>query len=440
MRKKTVLASSLFVVLAASANAGPPAAHRSRDVLRLYGGEAHKVPKGQVVAVLANTAFILGEKLVIQKVFRFDPIHVASAGAPDHVEVVDLDADGEAEILIIGKPTYVVDLKGEPKFHVADRCDEVQIYKHTVEAKSLILCSTGNRVSVWRWDGQKLWEMAFAKKSQVPTRFAFKDFDGDEQPDVEFELVRAKKSVYRVAGAAGRSIGEYSEREAPYEDPGARRAKQIQQALAAKLDIDMAGDGKIWKGVMEGGTLRLFDHDEGVRGSFKVPGGKVSAIVFAEMAGAGKKSVVVAHGASVTVLDDTMQVVATLAIDPRAITRTTHVKLEAVHFQGFAETGAVQKYFLEHLDDLKSCYTARLKKDGVARQGKFMVEGATRKDGSVSKVEKVFNALGYADVESCILGRIKRWRLPEPKEGADGSFSATVFFQWRDETKGQAKK
>ncbi|MBI3071144.1 MAG: AgmX/PglI C-terminal domain-containing protein [Deltaproteobacteria bacterium] len=442
MRNKTFLLSSLFLAVAVSASAlaGPPATHRSRDIVRLYGGEAHKVPKGNIVAVLANTVFILGEKLAIQKVFRFDPVHVASAGAPDHVEVVDLDADGEAEILITGKPTYVVDMKGEPKFHVADRCDEVYVYKHTVEAKSLVLCSAGNRVQVWRWDGQRLWEMSFAKKSQVPTRFSFKDFDGDEQPDVEFELLRARKAVYRVAGAAGRSIGEYSEREAPFEDLGARRAKQIQSELASKLDVDFGGDGKIWKVVLDGGTLRLFDHEEGVRGSFKVPGGKVSGMVLADMGGGGKKNLVVAHGASVTLLDDAMQVVAAATIDPKSIARSTHVKLEAVHFQGFAEMGAVQKYFLDHLDDLKSCYNARLKKDGVARQGKFMVEGATRKDGSVSKVEKVFNALGYGDVESCLLGRLKRWRLPEPKEGTEGSFSATIFFSWRDEARGMAKK
>lgn len=435
---KNISALLLCSLWSAALSAAPPAAHRSREILRLYGGEAHKVPKGHVVAILGNAALVLGDKLAIQKVFRFEPLHPAGLGAPDHVEVVDLDADGEAEILLIGKPTFVVDLKGEPKFHVADRCDEVHLYKHATEGKQLILCAVANRVEVTRWDGQRLWDMAFPKRKQIPTKFGFRDFDGDGQLDVEFELARSKKTVFRVAGAAGRSIGDYSDREAPYEDAGAKRSKLFQEALASRFDVDLAGDGKPWRLVIDKGDLKLLDQDDGLRGSFAFSGGKLNGLVVTDISGAGKKQIVVAIGQKVVVLDDALKEVDAAIIDPRQVVRTTTVKVEAIHFQGFADTGAIQKIVFERIDEVKRCYDARLKKDGVARQGKLMIEGGVARDGSVTKVEKVFNALQYEDFEGCVLGRVKRWRLPAPKDGS-GSFSASFLFQWRDELKGGKK-
>jgi TonB family protein len=90
---------------------------------------------------------------------------------------------------------------------------------------------------------------------------------------------------------------------------------------------------------------------------------------------------------------------------------------------------AIREVLVRHVNVVKYCYERALRKNPGLR-GKVAVRITVTPDGSVSDADVVSSTLNDADVEQCILSRVRQWRDFEPIDSNEGSvtFKQTYTF------------
>ena len=84
--------------------------------------------------------------------------------------------------------------------------------------------------------------------------------------------------------------------------------------------------------------------------------------------------------------------------------------------RGSISREAVAKVINENLGQVQYCYErALLKKPGL--KGKLVLEWQISSSGRVSRVRQKMSTIQSAEVASCIIGKLKRWRFPKPRGG-----------------------
>ena len=102
--------------------------------------------------------------------------------------------------------------------------------------------------------------------------------------------------------------------------------------------------------------------------------------------------------------------------------RVGSVKTEAPEVDGALDSAAIARVVRGRMRMVRDCYERELKRDpGLA--GKIEIEFTIGEDGKVEEAYVSNNAMGSDAVGACIVGRIRRWRFPQPDGG-----SVTVNF------------
>jgi outer membrane biosynthesis protein TonB len=83
---------------------------------------------------------------------------------------------------------------------------------------------------------------------------------------------------------------------------------------------------------------------------------------------------------------------------------------------GALDKSLIDKVIKANMNQIRYCYQRELTKD-PSLKGKIIVKFTIAADGSVSKAGIKTSSMGSAAVESCITGRFKRFKFPEPKGG-----------------------
>jgi TonB family protein len=83
------------------------------------------------------------------------------------------------------------------------------------------------------------------------------------------------------------------------------------------------------------------------------------------------------------------------------------------------------KVIKRHQNEIKFCYEQELQKTPTLG-GKVAVAWTIDPAGSVSEANVSESSIGNANVESCIVQRIRRWKFPEPSGGG----VVNVTFPW----------
>ena len=83
------------------------------------------------------------------------------------------------------------------------------------------------------------------------------------------------------------------------------------------------------------------------------------------------------------------------------------------------------KVIKRHQNEIKFCYEQELQQNKDLA-GKVAVAWTIDPSGGVSEAAVSESSIGNANVESCILQRIRRWKFPEP----DGGGIVNVTFPW----------
>ncbi|MEW6431932.1 MAG: TonB family protein [Myxococcota bacterium] len=92
---------------------------------------------------------------------------------------------------------------------------------------------------------------------------------------------------------------------------------------------------------------------------------------------------------------------------------------------GGLDKDVIMKVIKRHQNEIKFCYEQELQKN-PALGGKVAVAWTIDPSGGVSEANVSESSIGNANVESCIVQRIRRWKFPEPAGGG----IVNVTFPW----------
>jgi TonB family protein len=92
---------------------------------------------------------------------------------------------------------------------------------------------------------------------------------------------------------------------------------------------------------------------------------------------------------------------------------------------GGLDKDVIMKVIKRHQNEIKFCYEQELQKN-AALGGKVAVAWTIDPAGAVSESNVSESSIGNANVESCIVQRIRRWKFPEPQGGG----VVSVTFPW----------
>lgn len=92
---------------------------------------------------------------------------------------------------------------------------------------------------------------------------------------------------------------------------------------------------------------------------------------------------------------------------------------------GGLDKDVIMKVIKRHQNEIKFCYEQELQKN-AALGGKVAVAWTIDPTGGVSEANVSESSIGNANVESCIVQRIRRWKFPEPQGGG----VVNVTFPW----------
>jgi TonB family protein len=111
-----------------------------------------------------------------------------------------------------------------------------------------------------------------------------------------------------------------------------------------------------------------------------------------------------------------------LATKPKEGTRIIPGKTTVV---GGLDKDVIMKVIKRHQNEIKFCYEQELQKN-PSLAGKVAVAWTIDPAGGVSDANVSESSMGNANVEACIVQRIRRWKFPEPQGGG----VVNVTFPW----------
>jgi TonB family protein len=97
--------------------------------------------------------------------------------------------------------------------------------------------------------------------------------------------------------------------------------------------------------------------------------------------------------------------------------RVGSVTTEAPEVDGALDSSAIARVVRRGQKAVQLCYERELKRD-PGLSGKIEIEIEIGEDGRVSSATVASNRLGSDAVGDCIVGRVRRWRFPQPDNGS----------------------
>lgn len=101
----------------------------------------------------------------------------------------------------------------------------------------------------------------------------------------------------------------------------------------------------------------------------------------------------------------------------------------------------VQRAVMIHMGSVKKCYNEVLKTTPKPKDGKITVEWAVDEQGAASKitVNAAKSTLRDPHLESCLIAKVKTWKLPHSPKGKLTYVSFPFYFNHRASLKPRAK-
>lgn len=359
-----LLASGLAVLGAASdATAAEPG---------LYDWPSESVP---VLVEDDSGVLFVGKDRTVYRVYDWKQ---SKGEKSEGLYLVDLDRDGKPEVVGAGKPTFVLDVDGDPIWFRKQGCDQVVIADVAVDDKLDLVCVDGKDIEVYTYDGQKAFEVSIGK------RFDWchaGDINGDLKADVECKI-RGTDAYTRV-DVAGQNVL------AAQADTSEVTAKALEEVEPAGAEVakDLDGDGKAETIRIEGGQIVITPGDGSEAGRFP--------------------------------------------LDAKKYKRAPVAELRSVYANGFEDDAAAQKAVTDLQDKLDKCYAGEVRKNDFAGSGQVLLEVNVDPKGKIEEVKQLHSALADDSVAKCARGVLKKGDYPKAA-GDAGKINVMLFYTFRD--------
>ncbi len=351
----------------------------------------------------------------------------------DWITIRDANSDGQADVIGLGKPIFLVSSSAEPIHNIASGCDQARVANFQDDKSLEIACRKGSTMKMMTHDGQKLWDYKIQGIRLGLCQFG--DLNGDNKHDIECK-VKGKNNWLRLSGSGeelGRTFDEAA-LDGEVEDDNPGYANTMANYLKGEELFDLNGDGTAEEWVKMDGKALVIGSRAGGKAIARHETGPITSILAQDLDGDGKADLIAGGKGKVFFFDAAGKLTATVISDPKKLKRKTDVIIDSVRANNLEndDEAAVRPSLDKGKAKLASCYAGNVKKNPYTRVGRTIWALNIDKKGKVSKVERLHSDLSDKKVENCLRKAMKKMSFPKAKE-ADANVTVTLKFGFLDQ-------
>lgn len=396
--------------------------------------ELHVVssPTGKLIVAVSNNGVVLIDPKAKTSFRAWKSRPNAMRGyAQDYFALQDVDRNGTLDVVVSGKPSFIISGDGSPITAIARGCGQFHLGDFDADKSPDIMCRDGNTLKLLTYDGQKLYEYRIQGLKLGTCNFG--DTNGDLKEDTECEI-KGKGTYVRIAGD-GNELGRAFEGAALSgpEDDNPGYAAKMRDLLTGKERFDLNGDGVNEEWLQLDGKAVVLRSGSKPKALGRFELGTPTSVLVEDVDGDNKVDIVLGGNGKVTFINAEGKKVGEVVADPKKLKRKTDVRVEAINANGLTDSSeaAARSAVEKRIAKLNACYDSNVRRDPYTRVGRMIWALSVSKKGTVSKVERLHSALDDKRVESCISRALKGFKFPTANT-ADASVTVTLTMGFVD--------
>lgn len=391
-------------------------------------GAIYEWPSEEAPVLIENQSglFLLGSDGSPLRVFSWN----RNQGAEDRaVRLIDMDGDGNPNIVGSGTPTFVLQANGNPIFGEADGCRQVQVGRLVSRRGLDLVCVKRREVRAYTADGQFAW--GFSPGVNIDyCRIGEVSGTGE---DVECKLAGREQYV-RISGN-GELLNDAGTSHMVAAGDSRSYVRPVQEGVwTGEETFDLTGDGRPVERIVAveaGLEIRRGEEEEPL---FTVETGAKPLAAMVTTFGEEESSSIVALTANhIFVIRAAGEEVSRYSANAGRYRRVPHGELVSVFARGFGEGDSDAREAVRGVQaQISQCYGNRLRAHPFAGSGRQMVQVLVDESGAVKEVNQTASQVGDRQVEDCARQALRRGNYPAATEG-QGTINVNIVFTFRDE-------
>ncbi len=371
--------------------------------------------------------FFVGKDKTVWRAYTWNQ---AKGEKNDPLQLMDLDKDGQVEIIGAGKPTFVLKSNSDPIWFDKKGCDQVLTGDFAADDKGDVFCLQGKKLRMLTHDGQMVWEVSIGK-SYNWCRAG--DVNGDLKSDIECKI-RGQKSYARFDGTTGDVLTPGSDDE-QVSDPEAPSIQPLgTDSLEGKTFYDLNGDGTAEESFLADGKAFAIRSRSAKKALGRVElKAEPKAIHAVDLDGDKKLDIVAVTSKEIVVTDAEGKETKSFSANGSSYKRKPVAQLDAVYANGFADDAAAKKAVEDNNDKLDKCYASAVRKNQFAGTGRTLMKVDVDDSGKVKSAQKLHSDLADSSVVKCAVDVAKKTKYGNAAEGGTGTVNITITYTFRSE-------
>ena len=339
----------------------------------------------------------------------------------------DINVDGEMEFVGVGKTVFFLNSQSDPQWSQKG-CDQAFLADFDPNDGEEIFCRKGNKLTVFTWDNQFVWE--YSLKGGKISDCKIGEVDGDGKQDVECKF---KKKYLRINGS-GVVLGKDFEEPMVTDDFSSNDHElEIQDILAGKTTFDIDGDG-IDEEYLMADDMGISILSKSRKSIGRVDTGKVFSAYVGDLNLDKHPEIIVGGASKIFIISHEGKLLKEIPFNPGKMKRKPKVEIVSVYGNNIenSDETALLEVIHSGQQTLDNCYKSKLKGDQFTRVGEALFNLYINDKGKVAKIEKIHSTLSDKKVEKCATKYFKKLTF-SPAVGGEGSITLNLKFTHRDE-------
>jgi len=351
--------------------------------------------------------------------------------------VVDMDHDGETEVVAGGKPTFALHGSSNPAWIIEEGCDQVIVANFAADDKLDVMCQRGSEIAIYTHDRQKIWTIDMGVGIDWCRAG---DVNGDLQNDLECKY-SGRETYVRLDSEGELLAQESDETELEGHEVEIDEAQPVGSGiLEGESEYDLDGDGATEESLMADGSALVIQSRSKDKAVARVElDATPRAALVENLDGEGNPEIVALTDSQIVVVDASGEKLGSYSADAQAYRRYPVAKFASVYARNFSDKTKAQKLVKDAQDRLAACYERRVRGTLVVGIGQVILKVYVDSDGNVPEIERMHSEIQDDAVENCAKKILRNLHYPKAAEREDGeeqkaTLNIVMKFTFADET------
>ena len=350
--------------------------------------------------------------------------------------LVDIDKDGETEVVGAGDPTFALHPSSNPAWSIEEGCEQVIVANFAADDKLDLMCNQGTEIHIYTHDRQKVWSLDLGVRLDWCRA---DDLNGDLKMDLECKY--GDRDAYIRLDAEGDILAQESE-ETEMEDGAISHEEAMPVGagiLKGEQEFDLNGDGAAEESLLADGEALVVQSRSQKKAVARIElGGKARAALVKNLDGEGNPEIVALTDSEIIVEKHKGEKLGTYSADAGDYRRYPVAEFESIYARKFEDNEKAQKVVKGAKEELAKCYERRVRGSLFVGIGQVIFKVYVDGEGKVTNIERMHSAIRDQKVESCAKGILEDLEYPkyggnkegDEKEGEGGSATVNVVMKF----------